>query len=248
MKPVKFTPAFVRTKNVRNFEVMMESLKMAQGDGRFGMVWSEAGRGKSRTTEWWYAHHESTYIKTKYIWRTSELEFLWDLANELRVTTPERRKGRVFTQIVEKLIAEPNPVFIDEIERLSRGFLEIIRDLTNLTGAPFILIGEDELVSFMQQNRRVWSRTYQHLHFEPVTASDIIYYVKETTGLAVSPEVAAVLEKGGVPVGIKNGNFRIVKRSLLALVQIVNSNGSGSEVTVKMAKDALKFGLSGNRS
>ena len=245
-KPVKFVPAFVRTKNVRNFEVMMESLKMAEGEGRFGMVWSEAGRGKSRTTEWWHAHHESTYVKTKYIWRTSELEFLWDLANELRVTAAQRRKGAVFTQIVEKLTADPRPVFIDEIERMPRGFLEICRDLTNMTGAPFVLIGEDELVSFMQQNRRVWSRTYQHLHFEPVATSDIIYYIKETTGLAVSTEVAAVLEKGGIPSRMKRGNFRIVKRAVLALVQIVNSEKNSTEVTMKMAKDALKFGLSGN--
>ena len=246
MKPVKYVPAFVRTKNVRNFEVMMDSLKMAEGEGRFGMVWSEAGRGKSRTTEWWHAHHESTYVKTKYIWRTSELEFLWDLANELRVTAAQRRKGAVFTQIVEKLTADPRPVFLDEIERMPRGFLEICRDLTNLTGAPFILIGEDELVSFMQQNRRVWSRTYQHLHFEPVATGDIIYYVKETTGLAIDTDVASVLEKGGVPSRIKTGNFRIVKRAVLALVQIANSEKNGAEVTTKMANEAMKFGLSGN--
>lgn len=35
---MKLTPAFVKTRNVRNFEVLMNGLDLAAGEGRFGLV------------------------------------------------------------------------------------------------------------------------------------------------------------------------------------------------------------------
>ena len=249
MSRIQFNPAFVRTKNVRNFEMMMDSLSLADGEGRFGLVWGQAGRGKTRTATWWHANHRSTYLQTRHVWRTSEGEFLFALAKELGVTSPARRKGPVFAQVADHLARDPQPVFIDEIERMPPGFLEIVRDLTNITGAPFVLIGEDELVTAMRRNRRVWSRVYQQLHFIPITASDIICYVRDTTGLQLSPEVAAILEKGHATAGIDDGNFRIVKRAVIPLVEIANvsrKNGDGGvAITAKMAQEALRYGLSG---
>uniref|UniRef100_A0A6M3KPT8 Putative ATPase domain containing protein n=1 Tax=viral metagenome TaxID=1070528 RepID=A0A6M3KPT8_9ZZZZ len=242
---IRFTPKFVKTKNVRNTEVFMDGLDLGRGEGRFAMIWSESGRGKTHTVEWWHAHNESIFLRTKKVWGSSEVEFLTDLAKEppLRIVDPPRRKARIFADILDRMIANPVPVFIDEIERFPNSFVEILRDLTNLSTAPVILVGEEELVTYMQRNRRVWTRTYRQLEFQPITASDVIVYTAETTGLKLTPSVADIIQKARTK-EITDGNFRLVKRTLLALVQYCNAKQT-ADVTEEMARIAVKQGLSG---
>ena len=42
MKQIKVKPTFVRTKNVRNFEVLMDGLALGEGEGRLGLVYGQA--------------------------------------------------------------------------------------------------------------------------------------------------------------------------------------------------------------
>ena len=239
MKEIKLKPVFVKTKNVRNFEVMMDGLALGEGEGRLGLIYGQAGRGKTRTSQWHQAHNGGIYLRVATIWRTSELEFLKSLCRELKITPPPSRKGPCFVEIVDRLLANPRPVFIDEIEKLPRIFLDLVRDLSDMSTAPFILIGEEELRSFMQQNRRVWSRTFRQLEFEPIQIPDILLYAHDSTGLKLSMPVARIFHQ------YSSGDFRIVKRDMLALIQYANANET-REVSEKMASIAVKEGLSGD--
>lgn len=240
---IQFNPKFVMTRNVRGYEVLMDGLEMAAGEGRFGMVSSQSGLGKTRTAQWWHASNPSVYLPTKKVWETSETDFLLDLARELGVGGQARRKGRIFGDILDSLIGNPIPLIIDEVERLPQAFLEILRDLTNLSTAPVVLIGEEELMPHMQRNRRVWTRTYRQLQFKPISQSDVMIYAGETCGLKLSPQCADIIQKAKTR-DITDGNFRLVKRSLLSLVQICNAKGT-VEVSEEMARIAVESGLNG---
>ncbi len=237
-KSIKLNPVFVKTRNVRNFEVMMDGLALSEGEGRLGIVYGRAGRGKTRTSQWYQANNSCIYLRMVTVWRTSELYFLQMLCRELGILNPPHRKGPAFTAIVDKMISDPQPVFLDEIEKLPRFFLDLVRDLSDMSTAPFVLIGEEELFSYMRQNRRVWSRTFQQLQFDPIEIKDIIIFTAETAGLNLTPQVARQFHQSS------NGDFRIVKRDILNLVQIANAKGT-DEVTEGMAKIAIKTGLSG---
>ena len=239
MEKITVKPVFVEnTKNVRNFKVMMDGLALGEGEGRFGMVYGRAGRGKSRTCQWYHGHHDSIYLRMLKIWAKSDIEFLKDLARELGLINPPHRRGICFREIIDRLIIDPRPIFLDEIEKLPEGIMEICRDITDLTTAPIILIGEEELFSYMERNRRVWSRTYRVLNFRPITKADIASYVKEATGLAIDDDVSGSLYDSS------GGDFRIVRRDVLNLVQIANAKGT-REITVDMVRIAVKTGLSG---
>lgn len=235
---IQTKPVFVKTKNVRNFEVIMDGLALGEGEGRLAVVWSRAGRGKSRTSQWFHGHHDSVYLRVATVWRTSEMEFLKALCRELGIIDPPKRKGACFTEIVDQLVSNPIPVFIDEIEKLPRGFLDVVRDISDISTAPFVLIGEEELYSLARQNRRVWSRIFQTLQFDPISVSDIMLYTNEFTGLTISMPVAGILHKSS------GGDFRIVRRDLLLLVQYANAKGT-REIDEQMAKIAVKQGLTG---
>jgi len=239
MKEIKVKPVFIKTRNVRNFEVMMDGLELGAGEGRLGMIYGRAGRGKTRTSQWYHAHNPGCiYLRVATIWRTSELEFLKALCRELRINPAPSRKGQCFIEIIDRLISNPMPVFLDEIEKLPGLFLDLIRDLSDMSTAPFILIGEEELVSYMRQNRRVWSRVFRRLEFESIEVSDILLYAKDSTDLLLSMPVAKIFH------GASEGDFRIVKRDMLALVQYANANAT-REVSEAIAKVAVKAGLSG---
>jgi hypothetical protein len=238
MKHLQLKPVFVKTKNVRAFEVMMDGLALSEGEGRFGLVWGRAGRGKTRTCQWWHAHNPSIYLRTMKIWAKSDIEFLKDFARELGVINPPHRRGICFREIIDRLIEYPRPVFLDEIEKVTGMIIEIIRDISDITAAPFVFVGEEELYGVMERNRRVWSRTYQQLQFNPIDMADVITYATDASGLRLSPAVAGVLHKAS------GGDFRIVRRDMLNLVQIAGAKGT-REITEDMAKIAVKTGLSG---
>lgn len=236
---ISVKPVFVdKTKNVRNFSVMMDGLALGRGEGRLGMVYGIAGRGKTRTAQWYHAHHGGVFLYMQTVWRTSELEFLRALCRELGILSPPGRKGPAFMAAVDTLITDPKPIFLDEVEKLPGYFLNVIRDLTELSTAPIVLIGEEELVSHMRINRRVWSRTYQTLEFLPISKPDIVAYFREASGLSIDTQVAGVFHDAS------NGDFRIVRRGLLSLVMIANAKQT-TEITVEMAQVAVKTGLTG---
>jgi len=241
MQKIQFNPTFVNTHNVRRFAVMMSALALAKDEGCFAIVWSRAGRGKTRTCQEWHAKSSgSIYLRALKIWHTSELGFLQMLVRELGEKFPPHRKVACFSAIVDRLVDSPMPVFIDELEKLPGYFLEIIRDLTDLTGAPFVLIGEEEILNYMRRNRRVWSRTFQQLEFQPIAAGEIISYTHEATDLQLeSPKVADIyFEASG-------GDFRIIKRDLLETMKLAYGKGTRT-VDEKLAKMAVKAGLKGS--
>lgn len=240
-----FKPVFVQNTNTRNFGVMMDRLNLDSGEGRLGMVQGKAGWGKTRTTLWWHGKSDSVYLRMQAIWSTSELDFLQKLLRELGHKTVPGRKGACFTHIVDSLIANPVPLFLDEVDRVPARFVDLVRDLTDISTAPVILIGEEGLPGQLRTNTRVWSRVAAQTEFKPMGVADVVIYAKQVAGLDLAPEVGEILHKasdgrnGG-------GNFRVVKRTLLTILQILNSEGGdGAAVTVDMAQTAVKTGLGG---
>lgn len=238
MKRIELKPVFVKTRNVDNFGVLMDALETARGEGRLGLVYGRAGRGKTRTAQWYAAHNRCGYLRVATIWRQNETDFLQALCRAVGIKTPPARKGRCFTDLVELLLHNPQPVFLDEIEKLHGAFLDVVRDLSDLSAAPFVLIGEEELLPVMQRNRRVWSRTYQQIEFEPIAVSDVMFYAADAAGLKFSPEVAGILHKSS------GGDFRLVRRDMLSLIQFANAKKT-TEITEEMARIAVKVGLKG---
>jgi len=234
---VAIKPVFVTTKNVRNFTVLMDGLALGAGEGRFGLVYGRAGRGKSRTAVWWAANHGCPYVLCATVWRTSLTEFLRQLAVELGVKEPPKTKGGCYREVLERLMTRPQPVILDEFEKLTQEHLNVVREISEMTTAPLVLIGEEELAAFMKRNRRVWSRVFQALEFEPISAVDVVLYAEEAAGLQVETEAAVLLQKEA------GGDFRLVKREILKLAHWQRSRGEAAAVTVADMQTVLRTGL-----
>jgi hypothetical protein len=178
------------------------------------------------------------HLLVRSTWRGSELGLLQALCYELGHAKPPARKEGCFIDICDRLVANPRPIFLDEMEKIPKH-LDLVREISEITATPIILIGELELETVMKRNRRVWSRTFQAIHFEPVAASDIINYMRQTAGLELQPDAAVLLNKS--PGG---EDWRVVRRATFDLIEIANINKTRT-VTKDMAKTAVKVGLKG---
>lgn len=239
MKEIRFNPTFVKTKNVRNFQVLMDGLALNAGEGCLGKVTGQAGRGKTRTAQWYAADNGCVYLRVVGPMVTSGTEFLETLCRELRLEGVPRRQGAMFHAAANELSRDTRPVFIDELERVRDSVVDLVRDLSDASAAPIVLIGEETLNTVVNRNKRVWSRTFQAMDFEPVGPSDIIFYLKESAGMAPDGTVASLMhERSG-------GDWRLIKSATLSLVQQANANGS-PEITLKMVKAAFaRTGMGG---
>ena len=237
MELIQFKPVIFSTKNYRNGEVMMDGLALGKGEGRFGAIVSCPGRGKTLFVQTYAANHDCIYLRKSSI--QSELDFMQAFCIETGIALPPGRRGKCYAEVIQRLRGTDRPVFIDEAQSLPRDFLNVILDLCDATACPFVLVGEEELRGILQQHKRIWSRTYHVLEFEPISAADVIFYAREAAGLRLSKEVATILHKNS------NGDFRIVKRDLLALIQFANAKQT-REIDEDLARIAVTVGLKGS--
>ncbi len=216
----------------------MSGLALNDGSGCLGMCYGRAGRGKTRTAQWYTANNGCVYVRAMAIWKNSELAFLQTLCRELGVVKPPNRKIAAYDRALEVLSAESRPVFIDEFEKLPRFFLEIVRDLSDMSGCHFVLVGEDELVGYLSRDRRAWSRVFQSLEFKPIETADIMLYASESSGMKFSIDMADYLHRES------GGDFRLVKRYMLMIYQVFQTDPKNG-VTVDMVKPIVKSSLKG---
>ena len=235
--------SYINTANTRHFSVMIDDLKMDVGEGRFGCVCGGAGLGKSRAVKYYHANSENTiYLESTFIWKNSDLAFLQDLCRELGIDNPKRNKEWCFRAITESLYQNSDTIiFIDEVDRMRNSFLEIVRDITRITLCPVIFIGEPGLLPMMQQNERVWTRTFEPVQFAPMQPSDILIYAQEAAGAELSLDVAGILHQTKTK-KTAAGNFRLVKRALLYAIAYANAAKAG-EITVQIAEMAIKSAI-----
>lgn len=239
MKEIRFSPIFVNVKNVRNFQAMIDTLMLSAGEGRLAAVTGPAGLGKTRTAQWYAANNGCAFIRCAKHWRTSELGLLQALCRELGIKKVPGRKDPAFLAVMDALNTQGGrPVFVEEIEKLPKLHLEVVRDLSDMSAAPFVLIGEDELQYHLKQVTRIWNRTYQMLEFEPIGLGDVVMFARQSAAIDLPAEVAEVLHHGS------GGCFRITKRDFITLVNIMNAKGTHT-ADVSMAKAAIKQGLRG---
>ena len=239
MKEIRVLPKFVNVKNVRNFQAMIDALMLSHGEGRLAAVIGPAGRGKTRTAQWYAANNRCAFVRCLSIWRNTELGFLQTLCRELGVKKIPHRKDPAFLAVMDGLNSQGGrPVFVEEIEKLPKLHLELVRDLSDLSAAPFVLIGEDELQHHMRQVTRIWNRTFQQLDFEPLGLGDVVMFAREAAGIDLQADVAETLHRES------GGCFRVIKRDLITLINIMNAK-KVQEPDLAMVKAAIKQGLRG---
>ncbi|MHB9074620.1 MAG: AAA family ATPase [Desulfobaccales bacterium] len=237
-------PVFIDTHNVTNANTAMNALALQPGKPRIGAFYGHAGVGKSywATTYISRQPEASPYLKCQYVWGGSELAFLRALCRAFEIETPPHKKVACYQLILDRMTARPHlPLVADDFHRMPWGHLEIMRDLTELSGAPVVLIGEEPLEAMLQDRDQVWSRTYQALKFKANDIADVRLLALKAAGLELEREAATHLHQWA------NGDLRPLDSALAGLLQFAQARGKGVVITLADVKVVLKTMLQPRR-
>jgi DNA transposition AAA+ family ATPase len=155
------------------------------------LIYGEPGLGKTRTALWMVNHTDggaghtlgSVFLRTKKLMTGRWL--LEELVAELG-EAPAWRTADLFRQAVDQLMGRPRIVMIDEVDYLAYDarVIETLRDLHDITGAPFVFIGMDRADQKLRRYRHLYDRFSEILKFKPLDKEDVKKVAAEMTELA----------------------------------------------------------------
>jgi len=122
----------------------------------------------------------ATYAANKFTARYIEIGESWTkkkmcaaILTELGVQTQARTIADQVDQIIEALVIDGVPLIIDEADYLvSRGLINLVREIHDKSGAPIILIGEEGLPGAIKKWERVHNRMLDWVPAQPATLDD----------------------------------------------------------------------------
>jgi len=182
---------FVETKNVKRFWAAVNGLtQRCIGIERFLLAYGDPGLGKSdaamRLINQYFV--DAAYVRVIKIMSARWL--LEELVSALRLDPAWRAKD-LFDQAKDALAGTDRLVVFDEIDYLTRDskIIETIRDLGDLTNAPFVFIGMHQADRKLKRYRHLWRRFSQVVHFEPLDREDVTSVLTQVCEVEVDESI-----------------------------------------------------------
>lgn len=194
---------FVETTNYTRF---MEGMTALQARGsvecRLVVVDGLPGLGKTTILQRWASVEQCIYLRAKTEWSAYWMmsEMLVALAGgEADVPRGHERRFRSCVgALVERLaLTEASrqqfAVVIDEADHVSgkSALVDTIRDFTDLTEVPFVLVGMGRIRDNLTKHPQTASRISRYIRFEPAGIEDVKIFLAQKCAVAVAPDLAA---------------------------------------------------------
>ncbi|WP_142848377.1 AAA family ATPase [Telmatospirillum sp. J64-1] len=129
-----------------------------------------SGYGKTFSATYAANRHRAYHIQVKSVWTKKSLclAILKEMAIAPGGTIPE-----MMDQIGEQLSLSNRPLIIDEADHLlSKGMIEVVRDIYESSQAALVLIGEEMLPTKLKKYERVHGRMLDWVAAQPASAQD----------------------------------------------------------------------------
>ena len=160
------------TKNVKRFLAAIRDLvDRTMGQEGMALLWGLPGEGKSTTVAFATNTLDGIFLRANACWTMTSM--LSDLLIELGRPGGYRRAPMV-NAAVQALMERPRPIFVDEADYLFRQveMLDVLRDIYDLTGAPVVLIGMEDMARKVQIRGKFARRITQWVEFSGIDTAD----------------------------------------------------------------------------
>lgn len=238
----------VPVKNVARLSAAAHALlNRAPGAPGIGLVEGVAGYGKSQSTAWLSNQVPSVYVRAMSFWTPAAmLGAILEAMGQPAGGSCNSMVKRIIEGLTPMTPEAPTPVlFLDEADYLADSkntkMLDAFRDIHDMSLAPVVLIGEENLATKIQNNKRLASRVAQRVTFEPLDLPDTQLIAKELCEVSVSAEL---LEHIHQRVG---GNCRYTVVALAQVEQLARAAGR-KEVGLGDVKGKLNLVGAGARN
>ncbi len=178
---------FATTQNVRRFMAGVEVLKRPV-KGRIGIMvaYGPYGSGKSELGEWYNAKHGVPYVRA--MDGGTRRTLLANIVNALE-EVPKYRAADIFEQALNILDEQSKPIIIDEADYLvDSGIIETVRDLSDMTNAPIILIGMENFDRKLKAYPHFCDRVTVTVRFELFDQKGIANYAAQVCDVELTED------------------------------------------------------------
>jgi Cdc6-like AAA superfamily ATPase len=175
-----------------------------------GLVFGEPGLGKTRTASYYVDRLARTVdrdqkpIFIRALANDTPRSFLETMVAELG-QEPLFRTTDLYRQAENAFRETPRLLIVDEIDRLASNWkaIETLRDLTDQTGIPILMIGMGESERKLARFRHLYYRMKAHiLRFAPLGEADIRRFVDQVAEVSLDDSAVGVIcEKSGGRIG-----------------------------------------------
>jgi DNA transposition AAA+ family ATPase len=210
---------FVQTEN---FKRLREAEKMVarRGAREAGLVIVRGvyGIGKSELTERWAADSGYVFVRAKETWTKRAL--LDELADKMGLAKGGRNQ-EVQGRIIGKLAVDMVPLIVDEADFLVRStasLLEVLRDITDLTGTMCFLVGMEHFPLKVARYPHIASRVARIVELEALSLADVKATVSSKSEVAIDDDLVARIHADA------KGRMRLVLNAIANIEQWAQSN------------------------
>lgn len=213
---------FVPTENYRRLaEAQRQVEKRGAAEAGLVIVRGPFGVGKSQIVNRWAVDNGAIFIRAKETWSVRAL-----LDEMARVIGVERKgsNSEVQARVIGHLAVHMNNLVFDEADHLIRStatLLEVIRDITDLTGVACFLVVMDGFSAKLALPRygHIASRVARVVDFEPLSEADVQAAVTAMCEVKLTPELVKLLHQQSA------GKMRLVLNAISTLEQWAAANG-----------------------
>ena len=210
---------FVKTEN---FKRLAEAQKIVEKRGarEAGLVLIKGhyGIGKSELTERWAADSSWVFVRAKETWTKRAL--LDELADKMGLAKTGRNQ-EVQARIIGKLAVDMVPMIIDEADFLVRStasLLEVIRDITDLTGTMCFLVGMEHFPSKVARYGHIASRVAKVVELLPLSLADVKHTVAAKADVTIDDDLLPEIHRQA------SGRMRLVLNAISNIEQWAQAN------------------------
>lgn len=208
---------FVRTKNVKNFVSLMDSLqKLPPNIPKLALVYGEHGLGKTHTIMWWAIRNDAIYIRANN--EMTQCGLLKSIVEELD-ERPFFYMQENYKLILKHLKTNPKTIIVDEVDYLigSKNAIEILRDIQDCTGSPLVLVGMGLVDRKISRLKHFDDRLFKKLNFEHFNQDDIRNILNELTELSFSEDALSYI-------ATRTNQFRKLVQHIDQIEKLANTN------------------------
>jgi len=191
MKPIFAMHSIIE----RATSLVTSLIERDKGIPGLALIFGPPGLGKSRFGIWLADRIGAIFVRAL---ATATLRsFLQDLVFELGVQ-PMFRASDLYRQARQALSENPRLVIVDEIDRLAASWqaIEMLRDLSDETGIPILMIGMEESERKLVRYRHLFYRMKSHImRFTPLSEADVRGFVDQVCEVQLEDSAIAEIHK-----------------------------------------------------
>ncbi len=209
-------------KNVAAFSTLLARMVDRDGDlPGLAVFFGPSGWGKTKSAIYGANRYRAVYLECGLF--TTARSLISQVLIEYGEPRPRGSIEEMKTRAIKLMAADrTRPLIVDEAHFVAtKRFVDLLRELSDKSGAPVILIGEEQLPQHLEQFERVHNRVLEWL---PAVSCDAEDFSHLATALCRGVRIAADL--AGAILERTDGNTRRIVVNLAKIAEIAQVTGA----------------------